>query len=224
MAGLPTDGPFVWLPEQRKAARWGDPAFNAYSYEAGLARTHNGHFVALTCKHTVREHVRNLETFISERAGGAEDLPNCYWLDGDWSGDEGPNYCWECACKAVDAAFAKDPQTFANAYGDCHGDWKTSQDYYDRAIDGGWSMDHDSPPNCEECGDPLEGTLTAYGSEEELRALLTKQGIAFDDVESWYWLAIAVQNLPNDHPWWNKIAKAVDAVITTLPKAGHESP
>ena len=211
MAGLSPSDKFVWLPEQRKAARWDDPEFRAYSYDNRIAREYDGYFVRLVARKGVIELVDGLRAFIEERASEAPERPKCYWLDGDWSDNEGPNYCWECACKAVDAAFAKDPQKFVNAYGDYHGDWKTSQDYYDRAIDGGWSMDHDHPPSCETCGVQLEGVLTEYGADQEIHALTTDCKPSFDDADAWKCLDIAVMNIRDDDPRWNKIAKVIDA-------------
>lgn len=223
VAGLPP-GTFVYLPEQRKAARWDEHRCRRDYHEWNIAREHDGYFVRLVCKSNVRERVGELEAYISNRATTAKERPNCYWLDGDWSGDEGPDYCWDCACKEVDTAFAQDPQLFVKAYGNCHGDWKTSKDYYRVAIDGGWSMDHDSTRHCEGCGIQLAGTLTDHGADKEIRALTTDCSPSFGDVEGWYCLDIAVMNLRSNDPRWNKIARVVDAAMAEEQKrAEHEA-
>jgi len=218
-AGLPPGG-FVWLPEQRKAARWEEHRANRYAYPGTLAIAHNGYFVRLVCRHHMRKRINELKAYISSHAGGAAERPPCHWLDGDWSGDEGPNYCWDCACKEVDEAYAKDPKQFAELYGYADDDEnetkpKNVADYYHDAIRGGYSMDHDSMPYCERkgCGKSLEGTLTDYGADEEIAALADERGIRFDDVESWYRLSIAVMNIRNDDPRWNKIARVIDAAM-----------
>jgi len=213
MAGLPSSDKHVWLPEQRKAERHDHPKHRSggWGYVEGLAAEYNGYFVKITAKKSVMARVRELQEYIASHATGANERPDCYWLDGDWSGDEGPDYCLECARKEVDTAFAKDRRIFVEAYGNCHGDWKTAKDYYRSAINGGYSMNHDSMPHCKTCGVQLDGTLTDYGADEEIRALTTDRSLSFGNVEGWYELDIAVMNLCRDDPRWNKIAKVVDA-------------
>lgn len=208
MAGLAPGG-FVWLSEQRKAARWDKRRCKPDYYEGKLACEHNGFFVRLVAKKSVRARIDELKEFILSKAVGAKERPDCYWLNGDWSGDESPDYCLECARKEVNEAFGKNPKLFKDAYGDLGAD---AEDYYRYAIDGGWSMDHDSIPHCEKCDIELDGTLTDHGVNEEIKYLTAKPGIRIDDVESWYCLNIAVMNLPRDDPRWNKIARMIDAI------------
>lgn len=217
MAGLPAEQDPVWLPEQRKAMRHDHPKNRGggWGYVQDLADKHDGYFVRLVARKGVIARVNELKHFIAEHASGAAERPRCYWLDDDWSDDEGPDYCWACACKEVDKAFAKDPKKFAELYGDQHGERDSAENYYDDAIRGGYSMDHDSMPYCEngECGISLDGTLTEYGADEQIRELTTDCTPAFDDAESWYCLDIAVMHMANDDPRWNKIARVVDAAI-----------
>lgn len=220
---MPT-GKFVYLPDQRKAARWDDPQFktSGSGYRDNVAREYDGYFVRIVCRKDVRERVDELKTFIAERAANSMERPNAYWLDGDWSGDEGPNYCWACACKEVEKAFAKDSEQFKKLYGD--GD--KAKAFYHDAIRGGYSMEHDGIPHCanEECGKALDGTLTEYGADEELAVLTADYAPMFDNVEGWYCLSIATMNLRSDDPWWNKIAHVVDAAMEQeRQKTEHEA-
>jgi hypothetical protein len=215
MAGLPPSDGYVWLPAQRKAVRWDDPRLGGWGNRDQVARDNNGYFVRLVARKSVIERVDELQTYISRHTKNAAVRPSCYWLDGDWSGDEGPDYCWECATKEVDKAYAENSQQFVDLYGDCHGEWNSSENYYDDAIRGGWSIDHSHTPYCDNdaCGKALAGTLTEDGADEELAALTTDCAPTFDDAEGWYCLSLATMNLRDDDPWWNKIARVVDAAM-----------
>lgn len=233
MAGLPAGGEPVWLPEQRKAMRHDHPTSrgSGWGYVQELATKHNGYFVRLVAKKHIIERVDELKAYISSHASDAAERPECYWLDGDWSGDEGLDYCWDCACKEVDDAYAKDPKQFAELYGYADDDEdetrpKDVEDYYGDAIRGGYSMDHDSMPYCERdgCGKSLDGTLTEYGADEEIRAYTTDYQPSFDNAEAWYCLDIAVMNIRNDDPMWNKIARVINAAMEQeRKKAAHEA-
>lgn len=211
MAGLsPSDG-YVWLPEQSKAARWDEYRVETGAYPVVVAEKYNGYFVRLTAKKNIVARVRELKRYIAKHAHGAKERPACYWLDGDWSGDEGPDYCWDCATKEVDKAYAKNPKQFADLYGDYERD--SAEDYYDNAIRGGYLTDHGSIPHCDNssCGIELDGTLTDDGADAEICALTTDCAPSFDDIEGWYALDMAVMNIPDDDPRWNKIARVVRA-------------
>ncbi len=217
MAGLPPSDGYVWLPEQRKAARHDHPKHRSggWGYVENLATEYNGYFVTLVAPKSIIARVGELKSFIAKHAAGATERPNCYWLDGDWSGDEGPDYCWDCARKEVDKAYAKDPEQFVKLYGDYDGKRDNPEDYYNDAIRGGYSMDHDSTPHCEgdSRGIQLDGTLTDYGADEEISVLTTDCAPSFDDADGWYALDMAVMNLQNDDPRWKEIARVVDAAM-----------
>lgn len=71
-----------------------------------------------------------------------------HWIGG---GDQGPSYCYLCASKLVEQLNTnRDPQKEK-----C-------------VVDGGWGQESDSCCACEECGNPLEYTLTDCGVDSEL--------------------------------------------------------
>jgi hypothetical protein len=76
--------------------------------------------------------------------------------------------------------------------------------------DGGWDIEHDSPPYCAKCGAKLSGHLTDYGADEEISALTSNRVLTFNDTAEWLSLYNAITNLSNDDPRWRKIAKIVD--------------
>ena len=218
MAGLTPESGYVWLPEQSKAVRWENPSYSRDAHRDRIAAEHDGYFVNLVAPKSVIERVDELKTFIAKHARGTDVRPDCYWLDGDWSGDEGEDFCWECACKEVDKEYATDPLQFAKLYGYADDDDikpKDAEDYYDDAIRGGYSMDHDLLPYCmnDDCGVALDGTLTEDGADKEISVLTTDYAPSFDDAEGWYALNMAVMNIYNDDPRWKKIARVVDAAI-----------
>lgn len=93
---------------------------------------------------------------ISARAADAPDRPACHWVRGsseldDVDCDEATDFCRLCCAKKVCEILKKHPG--ANV-----------------SVDGGWSVEHDSPPYCEACGVTLDGTLTEYGIEREVEA------------------------------------------------------
>lgn len=211
----PTEDGFVWLPEQRKAARWDAPTYNRGTWETSRAAKHNGYFVKLVCPEAIKSRVRELLDFICGHAAGAKDAVRGYWFDGDFH-DSGEDFCRACAEKLVDEQFAADPARFRELYGD---DCENAEDRYRAAIDGGFDIDHDSPRWCETCDVKLSGNLTDHGADEEITALTGGHKPTFDDVEGWTDLEQAVCNLSDDDPRWRKIARVVDAA--RLAEARH---
>jgi hypothetical protein len=206
IAGLPTEAGYVWLPEQRKAARWGDLDRAGHTYATDVAAKHNGYFVKLVAPASTKAIVRELRTFIAEHAAGGEQELACYWFDGEFH-DTGENFCRDCAEKLVDEKYAAAPKRFEELFGK-HDDAKGR---YRVAIDGGWHIEHDSPPRCATCDAKLSGNLTEYGADEEIEALTGDCAPKINDVESWAELDHAIVNLSDDDPRWRKIAKVVEA-------------
>lgn len=202
-AGLPPDG-YVWLPDQRKAVRWGDPEFNEHNYQARVVSEHDGYFVRLIAPKPID--VDALRSFIAQHAVGASVRLGCYWFDGAFH-DAGEDFCRECAEKLVDEKYKANPKEFEELYGECEND----EERYSAAIEGGSRIEHDSPPYCETCGAPLDGSLTEYGMKEEIEVLTGDGAPSFDDVEGWETLDNAIIDLPDDHPLWRKIERVVDA-------------
>lgn len=202
----PTPDGFVWLPDQRKAARWEAPRYNRGTWATERARTHNGYFVKLVAPADVQARIDVLRSFIAEQAGGAEEPARCYWFGGDFH-DASMDYCRECAEKLVDEKYTADPKRFEELYGEC----EDAEERYRAAIDGGFDIDHDSPPYCETCSAKLSGSLTDYGADQELEALIEQRVLTLGDVECWAALDQALMNVEDDDPRWRKIAKVVDA-------------
>lgn len=201
---------FVWLPEQRKAARWDDPRYGGRgTWATERARLHDGYFVKLVAAPAVKARARELAACIASLAAGAEERPACYWFDGDFH-DAGEDFCRECARKLVDKKYAEDPKRFEELYGD---ECETAAERYRAALDGGYDIDHDSPPYCATCGRGLSGLLTEYGADQELAALTADCAPSLDDVEGWAALERAIINLSDDDPRWRRIAKVVDAAM-----------
>ena len=202
-----TEDGFVWLPEQRKACRWEEPGYSCRTWATNRAVLHNGYFVKLVAPKTLTKAVvRELRAFIARHAAGTEGERACYWFDGSFH-DAGENFCRECAEKLVDEKFAADPKRFEELYGECEDD----DARYCAAIDGGYGGEHDSPPRCETCGADLVGSLTDYGSDEEIDALTGDIAPTFDYAHGWKELDDALVNVSDDDPRWRKIAKVVDA-------------
>ena len=98
-----------------------------------------------------------LSAYFSEKA--TVEIKDCYWIDGDDVGDE---YCRECAEKELVRRVA----LFRRKS-------KHEKKKHDRpSLGGGFAIEHDGLPYCEKCGVSLDGCLTAYGCEEEIRNFL----------------------------------------------------
>lgn len=209
MAGLEPGGGddgFVWLPEQRKAARWKDPRYSGRTYATEIARKYNGYFVKLVARQGItREMVDDLKAYISKHAEGAPERSACYWFNGDLR-DASEEYCRDCAEQVVDEEYAKDSGRFEKMVGEC----RTREERHDAAIDGGLDIDHDSPPYCERCGKDLSGSLTEYGADQELDAL-TSYDVDSKDARSWALLDLALVNVADDDPRWRHVARVVAA-------------
>lgn len=216
----PTEDGFVWLPEQRKAVRWEDPRYSGRTYATNLAVKHNGYFVKLVApKALTADMVRELQDFIEEHAAGAEEERNCYWFGGDFH-DAGQDFCLDCAKALVDEKYAADPKRFEDLYGEC----EDAEERYRAAIDGGFSIEHDSLPWCETCGAKLSGSLTGYGADQMIEAYTEDLTLSFDAPEDWDALSRAIVNLSDDDPRWRKIAKVVEAArVAEREKAAREA-
>lgn len=207
----PTEDGFVWLSEQRKAARWEAPRYSGRTYATDLAAKFNGYFVKLVAPAAIKPVVRELRAFIASHAVGAKPPLPCHWFGADFDDagfdDAGETFCQDCAEKFVDERYAEDPKRFEELYGECESD----EERYAAAIDGWFDSQHDSPPNCDTCGAKLSGSLTEYGADQEIEALTDYAAPGFDDAEGWAALEDAVVNLSDDDPRWHKIAKVVSA-------------
>lgn len=216
MVGLPPKDGYVWLPEQRKAARWDDPRYSGETYATIQARKHDGYWVKLVASPAVVARVPSLRVFIRDHAAGAEKKLACYWFDGDFL-DAGSDYCRDCAEKVVDAEYAKDPKSFDDIYPDC----ETTQERYDAAIDGGSDIDHDHTPYCETCGAQLRGNLSESGSDDEIEAYTGRCAPRFNNPNDWDRFDDALVNVSDDDPRWCRVARVVDAAAMAEQK--HEA-
>lgn len=205
-AGLPPSDEYVWLPEQRKAARWEDSRYSGRTYATEVARKYNGYFVRLVAPITITSDVvDDLRAYISEHAEGAEERLPCYWFDDDDFISVSEDYCLECAKKLVDEKYAADPKRFEELYGECEDD----EGRYREAIHGGFDIEHDSPPYCETCGVQLRGSLTEYGADEQIDAYTNSCSPDPKDAEGWAHLDAALVNVSDDDPRWRAIQRVV---------------
>lgn len=219
----PTEDGFVWLPEQRKAARWEDPRYSGHTWATERARIHDGYFVRLTAPKAIIERVPELRSYIAEHADGAGEELACYWIHGanekdareaadaidytDWNNGpidgEASNFCGDCVDDVIDALRAlirtKRPTE------------ETDVDECGIERDGGWDTEHDSTPYCAKCGAKLSGNLTNHGADEDLSVLTGEAAPDFDDPSAWDDLYSSITNLSDDDPRWRRIAKVVDA-------------
>ncbi len=212
-----TEDGFVWLSDQRNAARWDDPRYCGRTWSTDRARLHNGYFVRLVPPKAITARVPELKAYIYSHAAGADETLTCHWFDGDVH-DAGENFCWDCAKRIAEDHYDKDPDGFEKLYGKC----LDEDDRYDAAIRGG-DIDHDSPPHCQTCGRKLSGHLTNYGADEEISALTSDCAPAFNDVNGWAELECAIINLRDDDPRWKRIAKTVDAARAAEQKASLDA-
>lgn len=216
----PTEDGFVWLAQQHKAVRWADPRYSGHTWAIDRARIHNGYFVKMVARAAITgEMVSELRSFIARHAAGAAEKLACYWFDGDFH-DASDEFCRDCAEKLVDEKYAADPKGFEELYDECESD----EERYRAAIDGGFDIDHDSPPYCETCGAKLSGHLTEDGADEEIDALTGDCAPDFDDADGWDALDAAIINLSDDDPRWRRVAKVVEAArVQEREKAQHEA-
>lgn len=218
VAGLPPESGYVWLPEQRKAARWDDERLRGETFVTLLAREHNGYFVKVTASRATIARVDELRAFIREHAAGADEKLACYWFAGELDlPDASVEYCRDCAEKIVDKLYGADPKGFAEHFDDC----ETAEDRYNVAIDGGSDIEHDSTPYCETCGATLRGNLTESGADDEIEAYTGDCVPGFDKPNDWDRLDDALVNVSNDDPRWRAVARVVDAA--TIAEREHET-
>lgn len=207
MAGRPHRDGYVWLPEQRKAARWEDPRYSGRTSATYLAAEHNGYFVKLVAPAAITKAlILELREYIREHASCSDEELACHWFSSDFH-DAGENFCRDCAEKLVDEKYAADPKRFEELYGECDDD----EERHNAAIDGGFDGEHDSPPACGTCGARLSGNLTGYGADEEIEALTTDCVPTFNDADGWAELDRAIVNIDDDDPRWRRIVNVVEA-------------
>ncbi|WP_370677574.1 hypothetical protein [Pleomorphomonas sp. PLEO] len=80
----------------------------------------------------------------------AQETKPCHWISTP-DGDQGDDWCPDCGNYKVRNLRRHDR--------------RRRREYI---LDGGWCTDHDSMPFCAGCGSILSGSLTSYGSAEEL--------------------------------------------------------
>ena len=91
-----------------------------------------------------------LEKFFDESASRVPSEPE-YWVHG---ADEGLSYCLECCKKEVKRLSKENPKA-------------------KYCVDGGWGVEGDGTPFCEDCGKLLENTLTDCGCGDEIEHFLS---------------------------------------------------
>lgn len=124
-----------------------------------------------------------------------------YWING---ADMGQDYCYECACKEVEKINDNEVH-----------------------VDGGWDCEHESPPHCEVCTEPLGHTLTDCGLAEEIEHHhYYKSESSFDSLRSFfkrYWPELSFYLIRADTDsiklkQLNSLARAVIKHEETKPK------
>lgn len=196
---------FTWVPSQKEASRLPGGHENYRGVEWHASAT-GGYAVLLTAPRSLD--VGALKAYIASHAAGATEAKGpAYWVDGadelytvDAAGEldvstnctEGDDFCLACCEAKVEELLQKRPGADVN-------------------VDGGFGTDHDSPPYCTTCGVKLDGFLTEYGADEELRALTDECPPSFDDVEGWDAMERALVNVEDSDPVWRKIARVVAA-------------
>lgn len=139
-----------------------------------------------------------LLAFIREQALGAPEPVPCHWIHGaneldDIDCDEGTDLCWDCATAKVEEITAMYPKQ-AREWG--------------LQVDGGWGMDHDSPPSCETCGATLDGPLTSYGVDQELEHFEVYPP-QLGEVGIWAALEVVASSLSADDARWVVLGEMV---------------
>lgn len=154
--------------------------------------------------------------FIRERAAGAEERLPCHWIGGTgdvkrFPHDAAADFCRECAESEI------------SDYYEAHPELASEDDERALFVDGGWGTEHDSPPYCEVCGDPLIGHLTEYGVEQELEHF-EDHAPGLDYPMDWDSFANAVEGLDDDDERWSWIAEHVaDAQAELAARAQREA-
>jgi hypothetical protein len=173
-----------WVRQQQKATR-----YDRSLYTARIRDDVNGYLVTLIAPTTVTARVDELKAFIQAHAA-PNDRPNCYWFRAAFH-TPSDDFCWDCA---LEVAMGKG----------------LSEEDAAREVDGGWDIEHDSPPFCEGCGVKLSGALTESGADEELAALTAHAAFKLDNAEGWASLRDALEDVDDDDPRWRRIARIVD--------------
>ncbi len=104
---------------------------------------------------TFEEQARAEAIFSAGAARYADQVKAAHWIHG---ADGGMDYCRECALAIIEKEKVRRrrlPKV-------------EKKDSEVPSLDGGWRTEHDSPPICDECNAPLDGSLTNYGAETEL--------------------------------------------------------
>lgn len=192
----------TWEEKQSRGSRYTPDSRG--SYQTNKLAVLNGYLVKLVAPKSITAQVPDMQDFIAAHSAGATRAIDDHWFGGDFH-DAGEDFCWECAKKLVDKKYAADPKAFE------HYDCETEEERYHAVIDGGFDIDHDSPPRCATCDAKLSGFLTEYGADEELEALTDYAAPTFDDCEGWDALSLALINVSDNDPRWRKIAKVIEA-------------
>ncbi len=193
----------LWTRKQSAATRFGrHPEANREARDLG------GYVVRLVAPKDIGARLPELRAVIRERAAEASEALDCHWVSGD---DEAPDYCLACCEKEV-----------ARVRADRVAAGEDAEEVEDEIrVGGGYRTDHDSPPHCCECGAKLDGSLTDYGSDEEIDAYIGKDRRLLTSPDDWEALETALENLFDNDPRWRAIAKVVDAASAAQPaKAG----
>lgn len=188
-----------WVRAQRRATRFDGQYTSGYDHTKRTADKVNGYLVKLIAPRSIV--AEDLMVYIREHAARAEEPLDAYWIHGAGqiagvSCDEATNFCHDCCVAKVEEIVAVHPKEAARV-GLC--------------VDGGWSMEHDSTPFCETCGAKLDGSLTDYGTDEELSVLTNYAAPSFDEPNGWAALADAIEGIDDDDTRWRKIARVVAA-------------
>jgi hypothetical protein len=138
-----------------------------------------------------REDVWRAKEFIEARAAGATPRVPCHWIRG--GGHLGGNdYCRSCCEKEVARLRAQKPDEIEHI-----------------GVDGGFDIDHDSPPFCTTCHAPLTGSITDGGAVQEFEALFGDAEPTMEDREGWFYLKLATDTLLNTDKRWERVVRLI---------------
>lgn len=97
-------------------------------------------------------------------------IEDAYWINDPENRHSCEEWCFECGEKRVSELRTENPSQADDIF-----------------LDGGWRTEHDNNIACHDCGCILDGSLTDYGAEEELRYFLDDGDFfAYDDNDAYY--------------------------------------